>query len=120
MEYLKDDEERARVSSRIVRTNIETFDRLMQKIGREKEDVNKIVTYNVGKYIIENISKSLGCDLADTSWMYGSQHGHMGPADIFFNFDQMRKNRKFDSGDLVVLFSAGTGFSTASAAIQFK
>ena len=120
LEHLKDDDERARVSNRIVKTNIETFGRLMQKIGRGHSEVDKIVTYNVGKYIIENISKSLGCRLSDTSWEYGSQHGHMGPADIFFNFDQMRKNNRFEPGDLVVLFSAGTGFSTASAAIQFK
>ncbi|GAU79282.1 3-oxoacyl-ACP synthase III family protein [Fusibacter sp. 3D3] len=119
LEYLKDDAERERVSKRIVNTNIKTFEKLLEKIKKEKSDVNKIITYNVGKFIIENISKMLCVNLADTSWEYGSQHGHMGPADIFFNYDQMKKNNKIKSGDLVVLFSAGTGFSTASAAIQF-
>ncbi len=119
LEFLKEDAERERVSKQIVKTNIETFNRLLKKIKREKGDVNKIVTYNVGKFIIESISHMLGVKLADTSWEYGSQYGHMGPADIFFNYDQMKKNNRIQRGDLVVLFSAGTGFSTASAAIQF-
>ncbi|MEA4962242.1 3-oxoacyl-ACP synthase III family protein [Lutispora sp.] len=119
LQYLKDDAERERVSQRIVNTNIQTFQKLLKKIDKQKEDISKLVTYNIGKHITENICSLISTGISNTSWEFGSQYGHMGPADIFFNYDKMKENGRIRKGDLVVLFSAGTGFSTASAAIQF-
>lgn len=119
LEYLKDDEERKRVAERMVNTNIATLHRLLEKIGRKKTQVDKMITYNVGRYIIQNICDVMEIDIQDTSWHVCKNHGHMGPVDIFFNMDQMLKDNKIRSGQLVTIFSAGTGFSTASAAIQF-
>jgi len=118
-QYLKDENERQKVVSRIIDTNLKTLEQLLSKINKKKDQIDKMVTYNIGKYMIENICSTMEIGLDRTSWNVAKKYGHLGPADIFFNLDKMINDGSINSGELVILFSAGTGFSTASAAIEF-
>lgn len=117
--YLKNEEERKVVASRIINTNSRTLNQLLSKIKKKKGQIDKMVTYNVGKYIVKNICEAMEINIDRTSWDIGKIHGHMGPTDIFFNLDKMLNEGAINSGELVILFSAGSGFSTSSAAIEF-
>lgn len=117
--YLKNEDERKKVVSLIVATNLKTLERLFSKINRKKDDIDKMVMYNVGRHIIQDICSDMEVGIDQTSWNIGKKYGHMGPADIFFNLDKMMDEGSIKAGELVILFSAGTGFSTASAAIEF-
>ncbi|SKC76386.1 3-oxoacyl-ACP synthase III family protein [Maledivibacter halophilus] len=119
MEYLKDDEKRKAVAKRMVNTNLQTLNKLLRKVNKKKNQIDKMIVYNVGKYIIENICQAMEIEINQTSWNITKKYAHMGPVDIFFNLDKMLQKGQINCGELVILFSAGTGFSTASAAIEF-
>ncbi|SNT01217.1 3-oxoacyl-[acyl-carrier-protein] synthase-3 [Anaerovirgula multivorans] len=116
---LKNEDERKEVGEKIVSLNIQTLKELLQKIGKSKKDVDKLVVYNVGLHFLKKIADSIEIPLENTSAYLAKNHGHIGVVDIFLNLEKMIEDGNIQKGDLVFLFSGGTGYCASSTAIQF-
>ncbi|KXG76420.1 3-oxoacyl-ACP synthase III family protein [Thermotalea metallivorans] len=118
-EYLSDDAKREQLYSTLANNNKKVMIELLNRLGYTVEDVDKVVLYNIGKHVLDKVIQTIEFPEEKTSAYISYEHGHMGPADIFFNLDKMQEDGKFEKGDKIMLFSAGAGFSWASALVEY-
>lgn len=119
-EYLCNDKNKGMLQNVLVQNNKVVFDGLLEKLKMSYTDINKLVMYNVGIYVLKKVIKMVGIEEDKTSMYLSRQYGHIGNADILFNLDHMLDDGKFEDQDIVGLFSAGAGFSWGSVMLKYS
>lgn len=119
-EYLSDDSKRDELFTMLGKNNKLVMTELLDRLHVKQRDLSHMVLYNIGRDIMTKIIDIIGMDYGQTSMHIAKDYGHMGPTDIVFNLDFMQENNRFHSGDKIILFSAGAGFSWSSALLEYK
>lgn len=118
-EYLSDDLKRDQLYTTLATNNKAVMLDLLHRLGYAMKDIDRVVLYNIGKHVLDKIIQTIEVPEEKTSAYISYEHGHMGPADIFFNLDKMQEDNHFKRGDKIMLFSAGAGFSWSSALLEY-
>lgn len=85
----------------------------------ENLTITKVVTVNRELSWIEKITRQINLNISNTSGYLVREYGHMGACDIFFNLHKMLIDKQIDTGDIVLIFGAGAGYSVGAALIEY-
>jgi len=91
----------------------------LKKCGLSPSDVSYFDMVNNNLKMQKAILKELGISVDDSSARYLQRFGHFGAQDIFLNLDMAVREKKIKKGDIIVMVTAGIGFSWGSAVFQY-
>lgn len=94
------------------------MEELLNDCNMKKSDVDFLLAYNYNKPAMKEFGASLDLPIDKTNWYISEDYGHLGPADIFFNFTKLIDDVKIKSGDKLAVFSAGSGYSWSSGILE--
>jgi 3-oxoacyl-[acyl-carrier-protein] synthase III len=92
-------------------TGVETFDRALRKAGARIEDVAFVVMINTSLAHNRVFLERLGVPLDRSSAGAVGETGLLGTGDIFYNLRGARSKGMVKKGDLVALYTVGSGYS---------
>ena len=85
----------------------------------EPGDVARWVFPNIGANMVDaEFRKSLGIDVARTTWDWGRTVGHLGAGNQFGGLTYLMETGAVRPGDLIALCGNGTGFSYGCAVLE--
>lgn len=91
---------------------------LLEAEGLQLKDIKKIITLNFNENLVVRLSKAIDVKEEALSWEVGSEYGHIGPADILLNLEQILKRRMVRKGDHIILLGIALDFSVMSCLIR--
>ncbi|MEA2038834.1 MAG: 3-oxoacyl-[acyl-carrier-protein] synthase III C-terminal domain-containing protein [Thermodesulfobacteriota bacterium] len=91
----------------------------LKKCSLNPSDVSYFDMVNNNLKVQKAILKELGISVDASSARYLQKFGHFGAQDIFLNLDMAVREKKIKKGDIIVMLTAGIGFSWGSAVFQY-
>lgn len=91
----------------------------LKKCSLEPSDVSYFDMVNNNLKVQEIIMNKLGIPVEKSAAAYLQKFGHFGGQDIFLNLHLAKKDKKIKKGDIIVMLTAGIGFSWGSAVFQY-
>jgi 3-oxoacyl-[acyl-carrier-protein] synthase-3 len=102
----------------IIDNNIKLINRIMEKHDLKSSQIKAVITYNMGRAVVQKLCEGLGKSLGESSFYIAQRHGHIGSADVCFNLAKMIQDKKVEHDDYIVILSAGFGFSWGAGIIR--
>ncbi len=96
----------------------DSVNELLDRLGKQIDDVSLLVPHQANKRIIDAVGQRLGID-ADRVMINVNEYGNTGSASVPLALWEARNAGRISPGDLVILTAFGAGFHWASAAVQF-
>ena len=93
-------------------------DEVLQRIGRDADDVALVIPHQANKRIIDAVRNHMSLD-EDRVYVNVDRYGNTGSASVPLALSEAVGNGRIREGDLVVLTAFGAGFHWAAAAVQF-
>lgn len=91
----------------------------LKKCSLKPSDISYFDMVNNNLKVQTIILKKLGLSVEASSASYLQKFGHFGGQDIFLNLYMAVKDKKINKGDIIVMLTAGIGFSWGSAVFQY-
>lgn len=91
---------------------------LIEEAGLELSNIKRIITLNFNEKLCTQICKALKVKEDVISWTVGSEYGHIGPADILLNLDQILERRMVKKGDYIILLGTALDLSMMSCLVK--
>lgn len=88
-----------------------------EKSGYQKEEIDFIAPLFMKKSILDEIMSRFGLNEDNTFLL--EDYGHCQSADVFISLQEGLKLGRIKDGDLIVLVSAGTGYTWTATAIKW-
>ncbi|MFC7582686.1 ketoacyl-ACP synthase III family protein [Nonomuraea antimicrobica] len=109
----------AHVMLAIETTMMELVDRTLKEAEITLDDVARVAFPHVRRDDVEHRGVNwFGLTLADTTWEYGAQIGHLGVSDQFVALDHLLATGALAPGDHLLLVGFGAGTTLASAVLR--
>lgn len=90
----------------------------LEKSGKELSDLKMLLPLHTKKSMFDELLSKLG--LTEHQAVYLNNHGHMSALDPCFGLYLAEKQNLLNSGDIVVLASAGTGYTWGATVIEWS
>ena len=116
--YQTDDNMRKIIVDSMISKNNQVLTNILKNMS-ENIKITKVVTINLGINWANQVGQTLNVSLENTSGYVAKDYAHMGACDLIFNLHKMREDGRIQSGDNVVLFSSGAGYSSGSVLISY-
>ncbi|MCX7922138.1 MAG: hypothetical protein N3B21_09030 [Clostridia bacterium] len=116
--YQTDDSMRKIIVDCMISQNNRVLSKILKSAGEDVK-VDKLVTVNLGINWISQAAQSLGVSIENTSAYLAKNYAHMGACDLMFNLHKMRADGRIASGDNVVLYSSGAGYSSGCVLLRY-
>lgn len=94
------------------------IDESLRETGHEAKDLGVVVPHQVNQRIIESAIEKLGIDLARV-YINLDRFGNTSAASIPIAFDEMRRTRGLEVGELVSFVAFGAGLAWGSALVRW-
>ena len=91
---------------------------VLERAGREKEDVALVIPHQANLRIIDAVRHKMGLP-EDRVYINVDKYGNTGSATVPLAMAEAHQEGRIKAGDLVVLTAFGAGFHWSAAALQF-
>ncbi|MCG6910915.1 MAG: hypothetical protein LJE94_12420, partial [Deltaproteobacteria bacterium] len=93
------------------------IDRVLEKCGYERSDVDYLATLLVKKSAHDYLVGQLGIDPEQTRYL--EEFGHHGQNDQILSLELALEENRIKDGDLVLMISAGIGYAWNATALRW-
>jgi len=98
---------------------VDAVKRALKKSGFTPSDVSYLSMVNNNLKVLTLLLNELDIPVKASSADYLKQFGHFGGQDIFLNLYMAKKEKRIKKGDIIVMVTAGIGFSWGSVVFQY-
>lgn len=102
-----------------VRTFTELVRRTLKELGRDTDDVDRLLINHGDRNMHERLLRELGIPASRSVFNY-DRLGHMGGTDPFIALRDLSDDGRLSSGDLILLATSGMGFSWGITALEHQ
>jgi len=100
-----------------VRNFVTAVEKAVANSGRKVEDIDWILPLHTKRSMFLELLNRLG--LKEEQAVYLDHHGHMSALDPLIGFHFLKQTKPLKPGDLIVMVSAGTGYTWSAAAVEW-
>ncbi|TCZ77133.1 3-oxoacyl-ACP synthase [Paenibacillus albiflavus] len=109
---------KARLDDKSMQNFVAAIRESVKKSGYRTEDINYLAILHMKKSAHEYVLHELG--LTEEQTVYLENYGHIGQFDQILSLELGLQQGKIQSGDLVVLVSAGVGYAWGATTIKWR
>jgi len=100
-----------------VRNFVTAIEKAVANSGRKVSDIDWILPLHTKRSMFLELLSRLG--LKEEQAIYLDHHGHMSALDPLIGFHFLKQSKPLKPGDLIVMVSAGTGYTWSAAAVEW-
>ncbi|MDE2976925.1 MAG: 3-oxoacyl-ACP synthase, partial [Acidobacteriota bacterium] len=101
-----------------VRTLAEVSGEVLEGAGQRPEDVRWLIPHQANRRIIDAVGRRIDVP-ADRVYVNVERYGNTSAASIPIALDELNRDGRIDTGDLVLMAAFGAGLTWGAAAVRF-